>query len=73
MPIRACTTRGAKNDRDLEQVLVGHGLEEMAEGVIRRNRPGERIVRDHMEAEEDTERQNTTDRLQLLEEVDASS
>ena len=61
-----------EDDRDLEQVLIGHGLEEMAEGVIRRNRPGERIVRDHMETEEDAEWQNATDRLQLLEEVDAS-
>ena len=65
--------KGREDDRNLEQVLIGHGLEEMTEGIIRRNRPGERIVRDHMEAEEDAEWQNATDRLQLLEEVDASS
>ena len=65
--------KGREDDRDLEQVLIGHGLKEMAESIIRRNRPGERIVRDHMEAEEDAERQNATDRLQLLEKVDASS
>ena len=59
-----------KDDHNFEQVFVGHRLHEVAERLVSFGRKRHRVIGDHMEAKENSERQHTADGLQLFEKVD---